>query len=323
MSTIIDVAKEAGVSTATVSRVLNGSPKLRGTTKKNVLDAMRRLHYRPNAVARSLVCGTNSCIGIMLPDLNMPFWAQTAHELERAAASHGYSIMVTSSPLEREDYEREYRSLGRNMSNGIITSYINGTEDFIRQSLVPTVVIANADCAPSVSSDDDLGGTLAARHLISQGCKHIIHISGELKYHRSSNERTYAFIRECEKSGIVYKLYEAPLILQKENDYSKIVDTVFSENDGFDGIFASNDIIASVCVSASLSRGFRIPEDIKIVGYDDTNISSMIFPPLTTVRQDYKLLAETAVSTLIDLMDGKRVPDKQVFPVTLIERKTT
>ena len=112
-------------------------------------------------------------------------------------------------------------------------------------------------------------------------------------------------------------------MLQKENDYSKIVDTVFSENDGFDGIFASNDIIASVCVSVSLSRGFRIPEDIKIVGYDDTNISSMIFPPLTTVRQDYKLLAETAVSTLIDLMDGKRVPDKQVFPVTLIERKTT
>ncbi|MFC2280340.1 MAG: LacI family DNA-binding transcriptional regulator, partial [Treponema socranskii subsp. buccale] len=131
MSTIIDVAKEAGVSTATVSRVLNDSTKLRGTTKKNVLDAMKRLHYRPNAVARSLVCGMNSCIGIMLPDLNMPFWAQTAHELERAASFHGYSIMVTSSPLECEDYIKEYRSLGRKMSNGIITSYINDTEDFI------------------------------------------------------------------------------------------------------------------------------------------------------------------------------------------------
>ena len=323
MSTIIDVAKEAGVSTATVSRVLNDSTKLRGTTKKNVLDAMKRLHYRPNAVARSLVCGMNSCIGIMLPDLNMPFWAQTAHELERAASFHGYSIMVTSSPLECEDYIKEYRSLGRKMSNGIITSYINDTEDFIRQSLVPTVVIANADCAPSVSSDDKQGGTLAARHLIAKGCKHIIHISGELKYHRSSNERTYAFIRECEKSGTAYKLYEAPLALQKENDYSAIVDTVFRENEDFDGIFASNDIIASVCISAALSRGRRIPNDIKIVGYDDTNISSMIFPPLTTIRQDYRLLAETAISTLIDLMDGRRVPDKQVFPVTLIERKTT
>ena len=323
MSTIIDVAKEAGVSTATVSRVLNDSTKLRGTTKKNVLDAMKRLHYRPNAVARSLVCGTNSCIGIMLPDLNMPFWAQTAHELERAASFHGYSIMVTSSPLECEDYIKEYRSLGRKMSNGIITSYINDTEDFIRQSLVPTVVIANADCAPSVSSDDEQGGTLAARHLIAKGCKHIIHISGELKYHRSSNERTYAFIRECEKSGTAYKLYEAPLALQKENDYSEIVDTVFRENEDFDGIFASNDIIASVCISAALSRGRRIPNDIKIVGYDDTNISSMIFPPLTTIRQDYRLLADTAISTLIDLMDGRRVPDKQVFPVTLIERKTT
>ena len=323
MSTIIDVAKEAGVSTATVSRVLNDSTKLRGTTKKNVLDAMKRLHYRPNAVARSLVCGMNSCIGIMLPDLNMPFWAQTAHELERAASFHGYSIMVTSFPLECEDYIKEYRSLGRKMSNGIITSYINDTEDFIRQSLVPTVVIANADCAPSVSSDDKQGGTLAARHLIAKGCKHIIHISGELKYHRSSNERTYAFIRECEKSGTAYKLYEAPLALQKENDYSEIVDAVFRENEDFDGIFASNDIIASVCISAALSRGRRIPNDIKIVGYDDTNISSMIFPPLTTIRQDYRLLAETAISTLIDLMDGRRVPDKQVFPVTLIERKTT
>ena len=304
MSTIIDVAKEAGVSTATVSRVLNDSTKLRGTTKKNVLDAMKRLHYRPNAVARSLVCGTNSCIGIMLPDLNMPFWAQTAHELERAASFHGYSIMVTSSPLECEDYIKEYRSLGRKMSNGIITSYINDTEDFIRQSLVPTVVIANADCAPSVSSDDKQGGTLAARHLIAKGCKHIIHISGELKYHRSSNERTYAFIRECEKSGTAYKLYEAPLALQKENDYSEIVDTVFREHEDFDGIFASNDIIASVCISAALSRGRRIPNDIKIVGYDDTNISSMIFPPLTTVRQDYKLLAETSKIRLINAEKG-------------------
>lgn len=323
MATIIDVAKEAGVSTATVSRVLNGSPNLTDATRTRVLEVMRKLNYRPNAVARSLVTGETRCLGIMLPDLNMPFWSQLAHELSRAAEAHGYALMVTNSPQDRDSYIRSYRALSRNMSGGIITSFINGTEEFLGKSLVPTVVIANANCSPSVSSNDRQGGTLAARHLIAKGCHNLVHIAGEMKYHRTSDERTYAFLEECKRNNVPCKVYHATTDMQKENDYRGIISDAFYGNRDMDGIFASNDIIASLCISTALSLGYRIPEDLKIVGYDDINISSMIFPSLTTIRQNYRLLAETSVEAVIDLMAGKPVPEHQIFPVDLVERKST
>ena len=223
-----------------------------------------------------------------------------------------------------DDYYAAYNRLSGSMVSGIITTFIGGTADFIGRSKTPTVTIGSINEGfHSVSSNDEQGGIFATRHLISRGCKKIIHISGEMLPQRSSNARTYAFVKECEQSGIQCKLYETSLVDQVENDYAGIVGNVFYENTDFDGIFASNDILASMCLSTALSLGYRVPQDIKIVGYDDIPISAMIYPPLTTIHQNYQKLATLAVETVLNLINGVDVPKKQQVPVELIVRGTT
>lgn len=324
VSTINDVAREANVSTATVSRVINGSSRISRDTERRVLDAMAKLHYSPNTIARSLAKGHNDCIGFLLPDLNLPFWAKLAHELEKCAKSHQWNVMISSAPRNLDDYFSAYNRLAGSMVSGIVTTFIGGTDDFIASSKIPTVTIGcMSEHSYSISSNDEQGGIFATRHLISRGCRKIIHISGEMLPHRSSNERTYAFIKECEQYGIQYKLYETSLVDQVENNYTGVIGNVFYENTDFDGIFASNDILASMCVSTALSLGYRIPQDIKIVGYDDIPISAMMYPPLTTIRQNYQQLSTLAVETVLNLINGVEVPMKQQIPVELIVRGTT
>lgn len=323
MSTIIDVAKEAGVSTATVSRVINSSPSLNEDTKVRVLKAMEKLNYNPNTIARSLVKGKNDTIGLLIPNLTSPFWTTLANEIEKTVLARNWNLMIMSTPKDREGYISTYNKLAGAMVSGIISCYVNDSEDFVHASKIPTVNISNSNCPPSVFSNDEQGGLFATRHLISRGCRYIIHISGELVGRRSADARTYSFINECERQGIRYKVYQVPFEKQKENDYSGIISSIFYENTGFDGIFASNDIVASICLSTSLSLGYRVPEDIKIIGYDDIPVSSMIYPPLTTIRQNYTLLAKTAVDTVFDMIDGRTVPEKQEFPIELVIRKTT
>ncbi len=323
MVTIKDVAKKAGVSTATISRVLNNRGPLSDKTVEKVNRAMEELGYRPNSLARSLVKGLSTCIGVILHPLTQPYWADVANELERYASSMGYTLMITVTSDDVELYKQKYNSIAASRPLGIITAYINDTEEFIAKSSIPTVFWGNTNFTPSVSSDDYQGGILATRHLIAKGCKRLVHIGGYLKGRSSGNARSFAFIEECEKAGIEYKLYEVSersnLILEYEQTISK----VFYENTDMDGIFASNDIIAAHCINMAYSMGYAIPEDIKIVGYDDVSFCTLMHPELTTVHQYIDKMAEIVLSALFDMAEGKTVPQKQVIPVSLIDRKTT
>jgi len=323
MSTIIDVAKTAGVSTATVSRVINNSGRINADTVKKVLDAMDALNYHPNTIARSLVKGHNDCIGFLLPDLNMPFWAKLAHDVEKVARSYGYTIMISTAPKDLDAYIEAYNRLAGSMVCGIITNHIIGSCDFIRASRIPTITIANTNSDHSITSNDHQGGLFATKHLISRGCKYIVHISGELSKERSANARTYAFEEECKRTGTKYRIYEVMISTQVELDYGEIISKIFYENEGMDGIFASNDMVASTSLSTALSLGYKVPQDIKIIGYDDIPVSSMVYPPLTTIRQDYAKLASTSVESVLKLIKGEPVPAIQEFPVELIVRGTT
>lgn len=324
MATIIDVAKEAGVSTATVSRVINSSPSLNEDTKARVLEAMEKLNYKPNTIARSLVKGRNETIGFLIPSFTNQFWTALAHEIEKEVVLRNWSLMIMSTTGTGDDLVKTYNRLVGSMVSGIITCHMDRSEEIISSSMIPTVNISNAKCTPSIYSNDEQGGLFAAKHLISRGCKYIIHVSSELAgSRRSADERTFAFIKECERQGIKYKVYQVSPEKQRDCDYSAIISSIFYENTGFDGIFASNDIVASLCLSTALSLGYRVPDDIKIIGYDDIPVSSMIYPPLTTIRQNYQQLAKAAVNTVFDMIEGRTVPDKQEFPIELVIRKTT
>ena len=323
MVTIKDVAKKAGVSTATISRVINNKGSLSGKTIAKVNKAMNELGYSPNSLARSLVKGLSTCIGVILPSLKQPYWALVANELERVAAKMGYTVMITVSEDDPELYKKKYASLEASRPVGIVTSYINDTEDFISKSSVPTVIWANTNYSPSVASDDYQGGVLATRHLIAKGCRNLIHVGGNLKGRSSGNARSFAFIEECKKAGIKYKVYEVSEKDTRNLDYSQIISQVFYENTDFDGVFASNDVLAIHCIHMAYSMGYKIPEDIKIVGYDDVDFCTLIYPQLTTVHQHIDKIAERVMDTLFCIAEGREVPEKQVLPVSLVERKTT
>ncbi len=328
MSTIKDVAAYAGVSVATVSRVLNNKGPLSEKAIVKVNEAIEKLDYHPNILARSLASGKNNTIGVVISSFNDPFWSEIAQEIENSAREKGYHVLYSIAQEQMEQEVAALEELQTRQVSGII--YACGgdkklTQQILQQCGVPLVSLINAmDGICSVISQDWKGGVLAARHLIAKGCERVVHVSGNLERELSANDRTYAFMEECKKRDIDCRLYENKAGNSASTDMlRKLINQVFYENPEMDGIFLSNDIMATLSISNAQSQGTRIPDELRIIGYDDIRISSLIYPPLTTIRQDFKLLAQGAVETLLDQIEGREPSRLLEIPVELVERKTT
>ncbi len=327
MSTIKDVAKYAGVSTATVSRVLNKKGPLSEKTIQKVNEAVEKLAYHPNVLARSLASGKNNTIGVLVPSYDHPFWSELLQKMEEEAKKKGYNVLFTCflGTLEEKQKALEYL-ISRQVNGIIVCAYPDS--DFWKEAKkkfnLPVVFMVNVSgCDPSVISDDKQGGLLAARHLIAKGCKKLVHISGNLSYYKEADDRTYAFVEEAKRRNVDCYVYQNTIDITKLEELQKLVNKVFYEQPDMDGMFLSNDILAAQCIAFALSQGLRIPDDLRIIGYDDIYISSLIYPPLTTIRQNYRVLAETALENVLAQINGEKVDDVTVVPVELSERKTT
>ena len=324
MATIKDVASKAGVSITTVSRVMNDRGPLSEATKKAVHDAMEELGYFPNDVARALGKNSLNIMGLIVPTIKHPFFGELVHACEDETYRRGYKLMVVASDYNEEKEKRCMDILRRNMVDGIFYASHFLSREFLEALRVPAVTLNNEFSGlPVIHSDDVQGGYMAARHLIGKGCKCMVHISGQQDLHLSADVRMTAFIKECERQGVACKVYSASEQMLWDMEYMPLINRIFMENPDMDGIFASSDIIAAQCIQMAGTLGYRIPEDIKIVGYDDICLSRLLYPPLTTVHQDIKGLAKTAMDTVEELIEGKQVPESQVVSVSFIERKTT
>ncbi len=324
MITIKDVANKAGVSVTTVSRVMNNRGPLSEATKKAVHDAMEELGYLPNDVARALGKNSMNIIGLIIPGLKHPFFGEMVHEFEYYAHERDYKLMVFATEYDTEKEKRCINLMRRNMVDGIIYASHSVGGDFQKGIHIPAVIVENEfNGIPAILSDNVQGGTMAARHLIARGCRNLVHITGRRKQYVRPDSRTGAFLAECERSHVPCKVYYTTRDMFVQMEYSEVIGQVFGENPDMDGIFASSDIIGAQCMQAALSLGYRIPEQIKIVGYDDTCISHLTYPPMTTVRQNLKEIVRTAVDTLMDLIEGKEVEAVQKISVAFIERRTT
>lgn len=330
MSTIKDVAKYAGVSVATVSRVLNKKGPLSEKSIQKVNEALVALDYYPNLLARALVSGkNNNTIGVILPSFSDPFWSKIAQELENSAKQLDCNVIFSLALEDNSDRMRSVEYLRTRQVDGIILTSSMG-KDHKLDELIKSVkgiplalLVDNVEGLPSIVSDDAHGGLLATRHLIAKGCRNIVHISGDLSGYKHADARAYSFIEECKRRSVTYKVYENKKGMSSEVDVQNLVNKVFYENPDMDGLFLSNDILAMVCIRYALSQGMRIPDDIRIIGYDDINVSSLIYPPLTTIHQRCDKLAMKAVQCVLDQMNGKPVEESTIVPVELIERKTT
>ena len=322
MATIEDVAKYCGFSTATVSRVLNNKGPVSKKAAQAVHEAMQKLDYHPNNMARALVMGHSNTIGVVLPSNNTSFWNVVAHEMEKSAREIGYHIIFSFAGDGHEEIRRCISDLRTSQVSGIIQAAGQWDEVEPTANIPILSLITNRKGMPSVVSDDNHGGQLATRHLIERGCTCLVHISGDLSHSRHADARSFAFIKECESRGIPYRLYQGGSLDSAELQLA-LIRQIFAENPHMDGIFASNDIMAARCVGYALSQGIRIPDQLRVVGYDDIIISSLIYPPLTTVRQNYKMISALAVRTIVDMANKKASPEACPVPVELVVRKTT
>lgn len=323
MATIKDVAKVAEVTVTTVSRVLNNRGYISEATRNKVYEAMRELNYQPNEVARSLLKKKSNIIGLIVPNVAHPFFGELTNYIEYYAYKENYKVLICNSYEEKEKEKDYIEMLKRNQVDGIIIgSHTLDPSEYLSSKL--PIVAIDRDFSmdiPFVTSDNYRGGVLATNLLIDKGCKKIAHISGPLRLSTPANKRYEAFMDVVKERGVNYVVMEEKLDIVE--NYKKLAYKLFKKHPDIDGVFASSDMIAASLIQVGNELNKKIPEDIKIVGYDDINIASLIVPPLTTIKQPIEDIGKLLIKVLIDKIENREVELENILPITLVKRKTT
>lgn len=325
MANIKDVAERSGVTVTTVSRVLNNRGYISEKTRQKVQKAIEELNYQPNEIARALLKRKSNLIGLIIPDVSHPFFAEISKYIEYYAYKNGYKVLLCNAYKDIKKEKGYIDMLKRNQVDGIImASHTLEISEYLNLNL-PIVAIDRllSEDIPYITSDNYNGGALATQLLIDRGCNNLAHISGSLKLNTPANKRCESFIDVARKNNKKYVVVETKLNSFNKEEYEKLIYALFQNNPGIDGIFASSDLIAAYIIQVSNSLGKKIPEDLKIVGYDDTFIASLTVPPLTTIGQPLEKISKTAIEIIINIVNGIEVPKENILPIHLIERKTT
>ena len=340
MATLKDVARETGLTVTTVSRVLNNRGYISEETREKVYAAMKKLNYRPNEVARSLSKKSTNTIGVIVPHIRHPYFSELISNLENEASKRGYKMILCNSQ-EKENKEREYLEMcTSNRVAGIVLCSAGVAVEEFQGSNIPLITIERymENGTASVECDNKQGGKLAAEHLIACGCKNLLHISGVYETAMPADDRALGFIEVCEKAGVSHREVATNTYQYNNLEYHDFLEEVLKENyhvdnraendencgkKQIDGIFASSDLIAAQILQVCSKLGIHVPQDIKLVGFDDVNISSLTTPRITTIHQPIKEIAELTLELLINAQDGKTVAKRSLLPVSLVKREST
>lgn len=321
--TIKDIAERVGVTVTTVSRVLNNRGYLSSDLKRRVQAAIDELNYQPNELARSLLRKKSKVIGLIIPDISHPFFAQMTKHIEYYAYKSGYKLMLCNS-LMNKDKEREYIDLlHASQVDGIIMgSHTMSVKDYMSIKL-PIVTLDRqiSPAIPYVASDNFRGGTIATKLLIRKKCRKIAYLSGNLRLNLLAKQRYEAFMRQVSADKVDYVVRETDLNGFKYTEYEQLVRGLFEEHPDIDGVFASSDILALQVVKECRRLGKSVPEEVKIVGYDGIQLGAA--DDLTTVEQPIKEMAKLAIRHLLHAIEGEETPFETILPVKLLEKGTT
>jgi LacI family sucrose operon transcriptional repressor len=330
MPKIEDVAEKAGVSVTTVSRVLNNRGYISQKTRDKVYQVMQELNYQPNEMARALFRKKSNMIGLIIPAVSHPFFGELAYHLEHYADRKGYKLLLCNSNREIAKERQYIEMLKKNQVDAIIMgSTVLDVDHYLNLNL-PIVSFDRkvADNIPIVTSDNVMGGKLAARLLIGKGCRKLAYIYRGVggPHHQAllASGRAQGFEAEVRAAGIEsVRLQLMAADGGEENRNEQEIARFMQQHPGLDGIFASSDMIAAETIQACRLLRKSIPEEIKIVGYDDVRMASLMSPRLTTVRQPIREMCERTIEMVVKRLEGAEVPMVTTFPVALIERETT
>ena len=325
MATLKDVAREAGLTVGTVSRVLNNRGYISNNARKKVDEAMKKLNYRPNEMARSLHSKSTNTIGLIVPHIRHPYFAEMISNLENEAYKNGYKILLCNSQSIREK-EREYIDIcTSNRVAGLILC--SGTVDtkVFDEIDIPVITVERFldNGTACVECDNRQGGALAAERLISCGCKNLVHIGNIGTIPMPADMRTEGFREVCALRNISFVEVSTQEAQYNSMKYDEMIESVLREYPETDGMFLNSDVLAAQALQVCRKLQISVPDRMKIVGFDDVNIASLTTPQLTTIHQPVKEMAEIAVNLLHDSVSGKLVPKRTMLPVYLVERETT
>lgn len=318
MASIRDVAKQAGVGVGTVSRALNGTGYVSPATRKKIEKAVDDLGYTPNELARNLFRNRTGIVGVMVPDLDHPFFSCLAKNVEMELYRQGYKTMICNT-VGISDREKEYLDmLERNMVDGIITaSHTLEEEEYIKRTKPIVSIDRNfGPGIPLIGSDHTAGGRMAAELLVESGCRKVLQISG-VSPNVAAEDRHTAFAKVMEEHHVeVLNLVMDWNVFNWEAHHKEIT-RFFRNNPDIDGAFGGDQSAIS-CMNIILQKGRRVPEDFCVVGFDGMDITRMVYPTLTAICQNVQLLSELAVSTLLDIVEERKgVPSRQILDVTV------
>ena len=325
MATIVDVARLAGVTPTTVSRVINNRGYISEKTKKRVHEVMDELGYQPNEIARSLTKQKSNTIGVIVPHISHPYFAKLISNLENEAAKKDYKIILCNSK-EKAEKEKQYLDMCKsNRVAGIIICSGNVESNKINTGGIPVVLLEQnfEEGKLGIQCDNYQGGKLATEHLIECGCKKILHLSGVIDEEMPADNREKAFIDVCSKNEIEYFIKKYDIDTYNQMNYYDYIKAALNEIEGVDGIFASSDLIAAQVIQVCNEIKIRIPEDIKLVGFDDVDISQLTTPRITTVHQPIKEMARLSIELINAKYNNIEVNEKTILSIKLIIREST
>jgi len=328
--TLEDIARMAGVSRSTVSRVINNDPNVNSRTRQVVKKVIDDLHFQPNLAARSLAAGQTKILGLVIPVVisalfTDPFFPLLLQSISSACNQRDYSIMLW---LAEPEFERRtiHQVLYNGLIEGVIVSSYNMADPIIQtlaERKLPFVAIGHnplRDDISFVDADNYHGAVEATRHLISLGRRRIATITGPMEM-VAGMDRLQGYRDALDEAGMAF-------------DQDLVMEGSFTDPGGYssmqrliplkpDAVFVASDSMAAAALRCIYEAGLRVPEDIALVGFDDIPLASRTLPPLTTVRQPFSRMGAVAVETLAQLIDNPSCGPKQIIlPTELVIRSS-
>lgn len=317
--TIEDVAKKAGVSKATVSRVLNGQYQhVTEETKQRVLAVIQELDYRPNALARGLKQNRTNLIGIILSNLRNPFWSSVLEGVEDACRNAGYNLVICNSNEEAFLEEEHIKGLQTRQVDGII---VNPTvknkplfESLIKSHYPLVLINRRIDNlkVDMVVMDNIYGARLAIEHLLSVGRKKIAILLYPLEGVSPRQERLEGYKQALSGHGLPIDEKLIKIVPEYKGSCKEAVIDWIKNGVCPDAIFSTNNVMTLEVLEGIQEAGLCVPDDIAVIGYDETVWSKHLNPPLTTIQQPAYQMGELAAQRLIKLIEAKRKPRPKV-----------
>ena len=328
-----DIARDLGVSVITISKVLRNHPDVGDETRSRVLARVKELDYRPNLAARSLVTGRTYLVGLVVPDLLHPFFAEIAKSLSEALRESGYYLIVSSSDEDPDLEEQEINQLlARRLDTLIIASCRSTVELFFRIEKQKTPYVLIDRDLPGLSAnfvgvDDEAVGMLATRHLIDVGCKKIAHIRGPET--SPGIRRLEGYKRALTQSSL--KVLDDYIIQEPKGDVetrqrgAEAMRQLLNLKPRPDGVFCFNDPMAMGAMNYALDQGVRIPEDIAVIGCGNLHYDDALSVPLSSINQHSRRIGQEAGRIALGILNSKlpRKPESVVLQPELIVRRST